>query len=175
MLALRKHCRRCGSATQHTQLSRLVTFSCIGLSGFIIDATTLLALSSTGLDHRVARTVAFAAATTWTWALNRGFTFADRPATAPLAQWLRFSTASVLAGSVNIGTYIAMTSTIAWLDNHRLIALAIGVGMATGIKFGLAQGWVYPADPDKNTRRSTRTGPAKHSSTDEPKPHGTTA
>ena len=134
---------------------RPLAFASVGLSAFIVDMTCFLTISAAGCEHRIARTLAVAVAMTWTWALNREFTFADRPHTRRLPQWLRSTSASTLSASVNIGAYVVTTTMCPWLDEHWLVALAIGVGLGALLNYALAQTWVYPPARAKAGRPRT--------------------
>lgn len=129
---------RKGSTTR-----RMGWFGLAGACGFVVDMSTWTALGSTGLDHRIARTLAFFPAATTTWAINRRVTFADRKRARRTSQWARHVAAAVVALAINSGTYALLTTTIPWFDAHRIAAFLIGIGLGAGVNFALAHVWVF--------------------------------
>ena len=65
----------------------LIAFAAVGASGFVLDVACYLGLQELGLDHRVARALAFWPAVTWNWFLNRKITFRRRPEDRRAPQW----------------------------------------------------------------------------------------
>lgn len=122
---------------------RLLRFGLVGASGFAVDVACYLALQWIGLDHRVARFVSFFPAASWNWLLNRRVTFSERAPDARARQWARFVTSSVAGAGVNAGSYAVLTSLIGFFDQHRMLALLLGVGLGGIANFALATRYVY--------------------------------
>ena len=122
---------------------RAAKFATVGGSGFVLDVTCYLTLQWIGVDHRIARTIAFWPAVTWNWFWNRELTFAERPRGPRSPQWARF-VASSLAGLVlNAGGYATLTSFVAFFDERRWLALLVGVALGGIANFALATRYVY--------------------------------
>ena len=96
--------------SQRSELLRqFFVFGVIGTAGFVVDTSVLyLAMGFMGLDHYSGRVVSWFVAATFTWAMNRRFTFSDsRP---PFRQWLAFLASNAVGGLVNFGIYAAMVT-----------------------------------------------------------------
>ena len=93
-----------GRLSRYLLTSRFSRFALVGASGFVIDALVLLAGLAAGLDPFTARLIAVLAAMSYTWLLNRSFTFGASPG-HPLREWLRYMVANGAGGAVNYGIY----------------------------------------------------------------------
>ena len=123
--------------------ARLLCFVLVGTSGLVIDVAVYLALQWLGLEHRLARFLSFWPAVTWNWRLNRSFTFDERHREPHVRQWGKFVASSLVGFSVNVGGYAILTSLVDFFASHRLLALLLGVVLATLVNFLLANFFVY--------------------------------
>ena len=123
--------------------ARLASFALVGASGFALDVAGYLGLRALGLDHRLARFASFWPAVTWNWHLNRRTTFAERPRRPPGRQWAEFATGSLLGLTANVGGYTALTASVAWFAEHRLLALVTGVALGSVVNYLVANRVVY--------------------------------
>lgn len=121
----------------------LLPFAAVGASGFVLDFACYLALQWLGLDHRLARALAFWPAVTWNWFLNREVTFARRPRGRRAAQWSRFVLCSLVGLTLNAGSYAALTTFVPYFDAHHWQALVLGVALGSVANFALASHWAY--------------------------------
>lgn len=137
--------------------TRVLRFGLVGLSGLAIDVGVYLTLGLLGMDHRAARLIAFWPAVTWNWRLNRGWTFAERPRGQRARQWAAFVATSALGLAVNVGSYVALTALVDWLDRHRLVALLLGVAAGAGVNYLAANWWVYRRAAGLRTSKGTDT------------------
>ena len=122
---------------------RAAKFAAVGGSGFVLDIACYVALQWIGLDHRIARTVAFWPAVTWNWYWNRRLTFAERPRGPRSPQWARFVAGSLAGLVLNAGGYAMLTSFVAFFDEHRWLALLIGIALGGIANFTLATRYVF--------------------------------
>ena len=97
-------------------------------SGFVIDVAFYLGLQWLGIEHRLARFLSFWPAVTWNWRLNRALTFAERPWRPRARQWAQFVGSSLLGLGLNVGTYAALTSFVAFFRAQPLA----GAGLRSG-------------------------------------------
>ena len=123
--------------------ARLLCFVLVGTSGLVIDVAVYLGLQWIGLEHRLARFLSFWPAVTWNWRLNRSFTFGERHREPHVRQWGKFVASSLVGFSVNVGGYAILTSLVDFFASHRLLALLLGVVLATLVNFLLANFFVY--------------------------------
>lgn len=127
-------------------LARLSRFGLVGASGFVVDVSCWQGLQWLGLEHRWARFLSFWPAVTWNWRWNRVFTFDDRPPAPPAHQWLQFIAASLIGLVTNVGTYVALTGTVAFFDAYRLLAMLAGVFVGMTANFAVADRFVFRRD-----------------------------
>ena len=130
-------------------LARVPFFSAVGASGFIVDLACYLGLQWAGVEHRLARFIAFWPAVGWNWALNRGLTFSERARQPRLGQLARFMASSLIGLAVNVGSYALLTSYVGLFDRHRLLAFLCGVGLGSLVNFVVADLYVYGRRPER--------------------------
>lgn len=108
-------------------------FGLVGIGGLGVDVATLYAaMGGFGLGAVPARVVSFFVAATFTWWMNRRYTF-KRSGKSLLSEWGTFLLANAFGGLVNFGVYTAVVMQgfpYAWLP-----ALATGAGSLSGMFF----------------------------------------
>lgn len=143
-------------------LAEFVHFAAVGASGMIVDITFYYLFQVSGITHEVARALSFWPAVSWNWVMNRKTTFGDRKRRPRLKQWLEFVGSSLVGFSISWGTYILLTANVTFLDEYRLLALIIGVGVASVFNFTVSTLFVYSEkrglSTDKITAMSDRSG-----------------
>ena len=123
--------------------SRFCCFGTVGASGFLVDVSCWQGLQWIGLEHRWARFFSFWPAVTWNWRWNRAITFDDRPPAPRARQWLQFIAASLVGLVTNVGTYVALTGTVDFFDEYRLLAMVAGVFVGMAANFAVADRFVF--------------------------------
>ncbi|MDA1299145.1 MAG: glycosyltransferase family 2 protein [Proteobacteria bacterium] len=123
--------------------AEFIHYGAVGASGFVVDIAFYYVLQFVGLDHRVARGVAFWPAVSWNWALNRLTTFGDRRRRPRTRQWIEFMLTSGIGFVLNWGVYVTLTSTIGFFDEFRILALVTGIVVASLFNFMAASLFVY--------------------------------
>ena len=125
---------------------QLARFAAIGTLAFAVDATTLyFAREALGLGLYAGRVVSFLVAATFTWAMNRRFTFPEAR-DAPMArQWLEFLTANGVGGLVNYGAYALLVTYVDVVAAHPTLGVAAGSLAGMSFNFGASRGWVFRA------------------------------
>ncbi|HEY3785389.1 MAG TPA: GtrA family protein [Steroidobacteraceae bacterium] len=123
-------------------------FGAVGVAGFVVDAGVLtLMLRTTHAGPYLGRVVSFLCAATFTWALNRVFTFRDHATHHTLgAQWLRFLAANAIGGCVNFGAYSLLLSTVAFFAATPVMAVAAGSLAGLAVNFTLSRTFVFAAN-----------------------------
>ena len=123
---------------------RFVKFSCIGVTGFVVDAGVFQALVSfAGLSPYIAKIVSFLAAATVTWWLNRTYTFASAGANGAAFQWARFLAANAVGGLVNYAVFAAVLMSVPVVAAWPLIAVAAGALAGLVFNFTLSDKLVF--------------------------------
>lgn len=112
-------------AKTKVQFGRFVRFALVGAAGFLVDIAALYGAFAIGLGLYSGRVVSYLSAATFTWAVNRRFTFA---ATTPpsIAEWLRFVLANTSGGIVNYLTYAGLVTWGSGMLSHPALAVAFG-------------------------------------------------
>ncbi len=99
-------------------------FGLVGVVGYIVNAG-LVEVFVSDVGPVKAQILAFPAAVTVTWWLNRRFTFAASPH-SPHHEWLRYVLANMLGWGANNGCYLWMVFSIPLAYQHPAIAVAVG-------------------------------------------------
>jgi putative flippase GtrA len=111
---------------------QFLRFALVGAAGFVVDVAAVYAIIAVlELAPIAARVPAFFVAASFTWYLNRRFTFADRACNRPISQWLRFLVVNAGGGLVNL-----VTSTLVLLLLGPGLAVPL-IAVATGSLSGL--------------------------------------
>ena len=128
--------------------ARILSFSLVGVSGFVVDLAFYLGLQAFGVEHRLARFLSFWPAVSWNWWLNRRVTFDERPWQPPTRQWVRFVIASLVGLAVNVGSYLFLTSFVEIFIRHPLYAFLLGIILGGGVNFLVSTLYVYRRHSD---------------------------
>jgi len=110
---------------------QFLTFGLIGTGGFVVDASVLYAAMAAGAGHYRGRAVSYLVAATFTWAMNRRFTFHAHRSPDRLREWMTFLMVNSLGGALNYGTYALLVA------NSQTVAALPLIGVAAGSLVGL--------------------------------------
>lgn len=132
----------------------ILQFLFVGTCGLVVDVCIYLLLVFAGLPHLAARAMSYLPAATFNWFINRNMTFNHRPRRPKAAQWSQFMVVCMVGFFFNWGTYALLTSTIAFFDETRLLALLAGVVVGTAFNFVFSDLLVFRAA--HNTDRQDR-------------------
>ncbi len=134
--------------TQQTS-RQFATFALIGVGGLFVDMASLaVALHLLGLDPYGGRIFSYLMAATFTWYMNRQFTFAGVSRRGAIRQWARFLAANAVGAVVNYGVYVLVLKLGPWviagigLWPEVLTALLPYAGVAAGSVSGLVFNFV---------------------------------
>ncbi|MDZ5647252.1 GtrA family protein [Nitrospirillum sp. BR 11828] len=93
--------------------AEVMSFALIGVAGLLVDMGALwVAMNPLGLDKHSAGFFSYFVAATFTWWMNRRFTFTGASRRRALHQWAKFLAANAVGGVVNLSVY----NLIVWLD-----------------------------------------------------------
>ncbi len=133
-------------ATMSRPVSReLLTFGLIGIGGLFVDMAALaFALHGLGLDFYAGRIFSYLMAVTFTWYMNRRFTFIGVSRRAALKQWAKFMAANGVGALVNYGAYVLVLQ----VGPRILAALGLDTLLGTllpyaGVAVGSLTGMVF--------------------------------
>lgn len=138
--------------TQPPALARLplgqqvLRFGLIGTVGFAIDtAVVYLAHFGLGLDLYSAGALAYLAAASSNWLLNRRFTFPEARRQHAGRQWLRFLFTQLAGFALNRGTYAALIAALPAARAQPVLAVAAGSLAGMAVNFLAARFLVFRA------------------------------
>ena len=107
----------------------------VGGAAFFVDAGVLVLLvSGAGVDPYLARVFSFLAAATFTWWLNRRYTFEVKHAPTG-SEWAAYVGLMVIGAAVNYGTYAAAITWWPLAREHLWLGVALGSIAGLGINF----------------------------------------
>jgi putative flippase GtrA len=107
-------------------------FALVGAAGFIVDAASLyLVVHQLGAGLYSGRLVSYLTAASFTWALNRRYTFHSQRDHNPAREWLRFLAANAAGGLLNYTVYAVL------INAFETVALWPVIGVAAGSMAGL--------------------------------------
>jgi putative flippase GtrA len=114
--------------------SELVRFAAVGALAFFVDSGALYAAVWAGAGLYVARVFSFLCAATFTWVLNRRFTFnaQTRPSTR---EWLEYLGANMTGALANFGVYALLVASVPLAARNPVIAVAAGSIAGLAINF----------------------------------------
>lgn len=125
-------------------IEQILRFGAVGVAGFIVDSSVLLAaLAFTPLGPYGGRVVSFLCAATVTWALNRRFTFAGARNAAAGSQWFRFLAVNAIGGAVNYGVYALCIARFGTEPPIPVLAVAFGSIAGLAFNFTLSRTLVF--------------------------------
>ncbi len=124
-------------------LAQFMQFGTVGVAGFLVDTAVVYATRSwAGLY--LGGTLAYAAAVTTTWWLNRVWTFRGLGNIGPAhRQWLKFVVASLPGLCLNLGAYFVLVSLVPLCAAHPEIAIAAGAVAGMFANFVLSRAVVF--------------------------------
>lgn len=127
---------------RHAELTRLITFGFVGLSGMLVDLGVLYVVHPlTGLA--VARAVAIATAMTWNFFGNRAVTFQDKAAGSIWQLYWKFVASCSFGATVNWSTSIALAANIEFFRENVILSAIGGVIAGFLLNFELCRRWVF--------------------------------
>lgn len=123
-------------------LQQFVRFGTVGAAGAVVDIATVYA-TMTAFGLYLSGLVAYFAAVTTTWALNRAWTFAGRGDGSLFRQWALFVAANGVGFVLNRGTFFLLVLLVPACAQHPVIAILAGVGAGLFANFNLSRSLVF--------------------------------
>nr|NNM89682.1 GtrA family protein [Bacilli bacterium] len=103
----------------------LVRFGLVGVLGFLVDTGVVDGLRIVHGNLYVDQAIAYLAAATFTWWLNRHFTFKTKD-TPSWREWGRYLLANLSGGVANYLIFVLATMFSRFIYHHAIIAIALG-------------------------------------------------
>jgi putative flippase GtrA len=120
----------------------LLRFGSVGLFGFCMDTAVVYA-TRRWLGLYAAGLFSYLVVASVNWALNRYWTFRDRPRASLHRQWALFLAANLIGLAFNRGAYIALIATVPLCVQYPVLAVAAGAVAGMGINFMAAHRLVF--------------------------------
>ncbi|HVY17895.1 MAG TPA: GtrA family protein [Rhodopila sp.] len=134
--------RRSASPARIAVAAEFVRFGLVGLVGLVIDTATVYATRGT-LGLYGAGIVAYFAAATVNWALNRSFTFRGRGSGPMHRQWAMFLTTNLLGFVLNRSVYALLVTFMPLAAAQPVIATSAGAIAGMFVNFGVSRRLVF--------------------------------
>lgn len=123
-------------------LRQFLMFGTVGTFGFLVDTAVVYALRGP-MGLYGAGVVAYLAAATANWALNRVWTFRGHSHSAPYQQWMRFLVVNLGGFVVNRGLYAILVTFMPLCAEQPVFAVAAGAVAAMFLNFALSRRIVF--------------------------------
>ncbi len=128
-------------------LIQMFRFGVVGALGFLVDTAVLYGSFALGFGLYGGRVVSYLAAASFTWAVNRAWTFAGRGGATPARQWALFVVVNLGGFVLNYGTYAAMVAWWPLAAEYPVLGVAGGAIAGMGCNFLLSRAVVFRAPP----------------------------
>lgn len=131
---------------------RFSRFAAVGAVGFLVDVAVLYGAFALGIGLYAGRILSFLMAATFTWFVNRRYTFSTAHPPS-LKEWLQFVFANAGGGVVNYVTYAGL---VTWVDiflSYPALAVAAGSLSGLAVNYLASERLVFRRDPDNDARQ----------------------
>jgi putative flippase GtrA len=122
---------------------QMLSFSLIGVLGFVVDAGVLYLALAWGLGLYAGRAVSYMSAVSATWLLNRRYTFAPTSGDNKLHQWMRFVVSQLAGATINLGVYALLVHMSPLVAHEPVIGVAAGSLSGLLVNFSIARVFVF--------------------------------
>lgn len=123
---------------------QFLRFSAVGVAGFAIDALILyFAIHQLGAGLYLGRLLSYITAATFTWALNRRYTFKDKRDRKMAREWVKFLAANAVGGLINYAVYAVLVDRIDLVATWPVIGVAAGSVAGLIANFSLSRHFVF--------------------------------
>lgn len=105
-------------------MNKFLKFCIVGGAGFVVD-TGVYYLANIIMPVLISRLISFTAAVLFTYYFNRRFTF-KKQTSMNLSEFLKYYSAMVLGGSVNVGSFWILMYFNSMVSNYPIFGIAFG-------------------------------------------------
>jgi putative flippase GtrA len=122
--------------------AEFLRFGAVGAAGFVVD-TAMVYGTRALLGLYAAGVLAYFAAATTNWAINRVWTFRGRGAGPAHRQWARFLAANLVGFVLNRGTYAILVTVSPLCAAQPVLAIFAGLLAGMFVNFTLSRRFVF--------------------------------
>ena len=122
---------------------QMLSFSSIGVIGFLVDAGVLYAALFAGLGLYAGRAVSYLVAVSATWLLNRRYTFARASGYSRMHEWARFVVSQLSGAAINLGVYGLLVHSSPLVAHNPVLGVAAGSLSGLLVNFSVARAYVF--------------------------------
>jgi len=134
--------RRLATEARVMTLAQFIKFGTVGTAGFLVDTAIVYALRG-AIGLYGAGLVSYLVAATFTWAMNRTWTFRGLGSGPAHHQWARFLAVNLLGFTLNRGTYAILVTFVPLCADQPVFATAAGAIAGMFVNFGLSRALVF--------------------------------
>ena len=122
---------------------QFIRFGVVGAAGFLVDAGLLYAALWAGAGLYGGRALSYLGAASFTFALNRAWTFRDAPKRHAGRQWALFLAVNLIGFALNYGTYAVLVTLSPLVAANPVLGVAAGSVVGLGGNFLASRSLVF--------------------------------
>ena len=122
---------------------QFLRFGVVGAGGFLVDTAVLYLALWAGAGLYAGRVVSYVAAASFTFLLNRAWTFRGAPKRHAGRQWALFLVVNLIGFALNYGTYAVLVAVSPLAAAHPVLGVAAGSIAGLGGNFLASRRFVF--------------------------------
>lgn len=124
-------------------IRQFLRFGMVGVGGLFVDTAILYAALACGSGFYLGRLISYLGAATFTWVMNRRFTFREHADPNRLREWARFLAANAVGGVLNYCTYALLIGASGTVRALPVLGVAAGSIAGLAVNFILSRQMVF--------------------------------
>jgi putative flippase GtrA len=122
---------------------QFLRFGVVGTGGFLVDTALLYAALAAGAGLYGGRVLSYVGAASFTFALNRAWTFRGASQAHAGRQWALFLLVNLIGFALNYGTYAMLVALVPVVAAHPVLGVAAGSVAGLGGNFLASRRFVF--------------------------------
>lgn len=122
---------------------QFLRFGVVGAGGFLVDTAVLYLALWAGAGLYAGRVVSYVGAASFTFLLNRAWTFRGAPKRHAGRQWALFLVVNLIGFALNYGTYAVLVAVSPLAAAHPVLGVAAGSIAGLGGNFLASRRFVF--------------------------------
>ena len=122
---------------------QFLRFGVVGTGGFLVDTALLYAALAAGAGLYGGRVLSYVGAASFTFALNRAWTFRGARHAHAGRQWALFLLVNLIGFALNYGTYALLVALVPVVAAHPVLGVAAGSVAGLGGNFLASRRFVF--------------------------------